>query len=67
MVQAVVTAPEQRVSDESSAGRSVYQSRIRFADGTMYLLRVIVAEEHDQPVILPVYSTSKIRKYWSAE
>jgi hypothetical protein len=33
----------------------------------MYLLRVVVAEEHTPPVIVTVYRTSKVEKYWSAE
>ncbi len=66
MVQAVVNAPEQRLRDESRAGAWVYQSRLRFEDGKMYLLRVVVAEEHAPPVIVTAYRTGKIAKYWSA-
>jgi hypothetical protein len=45
----------------------IYQSRLRFEDGKMHLLRVVVAEEHTPPVIVTAYRTSKIEKYWSAE
>jgi hypothetical protein len=33
----------------------------------MYLLRVVVAEEEQPAVIVTVYRTSKMEKYWSAE
>jgi len=49
------------------AGRSLRQSRFRFKDGKMYLLRVVVAEDEQPPVIITVYRTTKIAKYWSAE
>jgi hypothetical protein len=67
LVRAVMDAPEQRLRDESRAGAWIYQSRLRFEDGRMYLLRVVVAEEHTPPVIVTAYRTSKVTKYWSAE
>jgi len=33
----------------------------------MYLLRVVVAEEHSPPVVVTAYRTSEIEKHWSAE
>jgi hypothetical protein len=67
LVQAVMDHPEQRLADESRAGRWIYQSRLRFEDEKMYLLRVVVADDEHPPVIVTVYRTSKIEKYWSAE
>ena len=67
MVQAVMDAPEQRFRDEPRSGAWIYQSRLWFEDGKMYLLRVVVAEEHVPPLIVTAYRTSKIEKYWSAE
>ena len=61
----VVSSPDQRVPDDSGSGSWVYQSRIRFEDGKIYLLRVVLAEEHIPPVVVTVYKTSKIEKYWS--
>ena len=66
-VQAVIDYPEQRVRDEARAGAWIYQSRLRFEDGRIYLLRVVVAEEHTPAVIVTAYRTSKVEKYWSAE
>jgi hypothetical protein len=67
LVQVVMDRPEQRLVDESRAGRWICQSRLRFEDGKMYLLRVVVAEEEQPAVIITVYRTSKMEKYWSAE
>jgi hypothetical protein len=66
MVDAVLGAPEQRARDESHEGRWIYQSRIRFDDGKLYLLRVVVTEVEPRTVIT-AYRTSKIEKYWRAE
>ena len=33
----------------------------------MYLLRTVVAMEKEPPVVVTVYRTSKIEKYWRAE
>jgi hypothetical protein len=67
MVREVIEEPEQRLPEESRAASWVYPSRLRFEDGRLYLLRVVVAEEHSPPVVVTVYRTSKIEKYWKAE
>ena len=41
LVQAVMDHPEQRFVDESGTGRWIHQSRLRFEDGKMHLLRVV--------------------------
>ena len=67
LVQAVMDRPEQRLADRPRTGRWIHQSRLRFEDEKMYLLRVVVAEDEHPPVIITVYRTSKIEKYWSAQ
>jgi hypothetical protein len=67
MVQAVMDQPEQRLVDESRAGCWIYQSRFAFEDGKIYLVRVVVDEDEEPPVIVTAYRTSKIEKYWSSE
>ncbi len=67
LVQAVMDHPEQRLVDESRTGRWIHQSRLPFEDEKIYLLRVVVAEDEQPPVIITAYRTSKIEKYWSAE
>jgi hypothetical protein len=66
-VEAVLDTPEQRFPDGSRAGRWIYQSRQPFEGGKMYLLRVVVAEDEQPPVVVTVYRTSKTEKYWSVE
>lgn len=53
--------PEQVV--QGSRYRKVYQSRI-VADGRTYLVRLVVEDGQQPPVIVTVYRTSKIEKYW---
>src|SRR5438105_11401971 len=66
LVETVMDDPEQRVQDESVGGRWIYQSRLLFEDGKMYLLRIVVAEDEQPPVVITAYRTSKVEKYWSA-
>jgi hypothetical protein len=65
VVQAVMDHPEQCLVDESCADRWIYQSRLPFEDGKMYLLRVMVDEVEQPPAVITAYRTSKIEKYWS--
>lgn len=53
--------PEQVV--QGGGYRKVYQSRI-VADGRAYLVRLVVEDWQRPPVIVTVYRTSKIEKYW---
>jgi hypothetical protein len=41
----------------------VFQSRI-VTDGKTYLVRLVVEDWHQLPVIVTVYRTRKIEKYW---
>lgn len=61
----VLEKPEQRVPHPG--GKEVLQSRFTSADGKMYLLRIVVAIEKEPPVVVTVYRTSKIEKYWRPE
>ena len=67
LVQAVMDQPEQRIVDESGTGRWIYQSRLAFEDGKIYLVRVVVDEDEEPPAIVTAYRTSKTEKYWSVE
>jgi len=60
-VKSTMRAPEQIV--QGTQNRGVYQSRI-VADGRTYLLRLVVEDWRQPPVIVTVYRTSKIEKYW---
>jgi hypothetical protein len=65
LVQSVLQRPQQIVPEQS--GRVAYQSQVDFGAGKLFLLRVIVAVTTEPPVVVTVYRTSKIDKYWSNE
>ena len=65
MLEAVLEKPQQVVP--AQGGKKAYQSQVRFADGRMFLLRVIVDEGSDPATVVTVYRTTKVRKYWRSE
>ena len=64
-LESVLEDPEQRVPQLGD--KEILQSRFTAGDGKMYLLRVVVATENEPPVVVTVYRTSKIEKYWRTE
>jgi hypothetical protein len=60
----VLQNPEQVVTERD--GRRAYQSQFEFANGKVYLVRAIVDEEAEPSVVITVYRTSRISKYWRA-
>lgn len=62
VVQSVVTDPEQIVSDEN--GNDIYQSRIDFGTERKYLVRVVTTKQEEELLVITVYRSSKIGKYW---
>ena len=65
LVESVLNNPQQIVSERE--GRKAYQAQIdhNFGDSQVFLVRIIVADDVDPAVIITVYRTSKINKYWS--
>ncbi|MGA2052352.1 MAG: DUF4258 domain-containing protein, partial [Opitutales bacterium] len=61
VLEAVLETPEQIVPEIS--GVVCYQSRVTM-NQKPYLLRVIVNETRQPPLVVTVYRTSKIAKYW---
>ena len=61
VLESVLESPEQIVDTHSN--RQAFQSRVEI-DGKRYLVRAIV-EKDDPPLVITVYRTSKIEKYWS--
>lgn len=59
-IQQVLNSPQQIIS--ARPGRKIYQSIVDMG-GKQYLLRLIVDEENP-PVLVTVYRTSKVQKYW---
>jgi hypothetical protein len=60
--EAVLLQPEQILPGRNR--RKIYQSRITFGNERQYLLRVFVDETISPSVVITVYRTSKIQKYW---
>jgi hypothetical protein len=65
MVRALLAAPQQVADDPS--GCKVCQSQVDFGTGKPYLLRVFVNEAVSAALVVTVYRTSKIAKYWRAQ
>ena len=62
----VVTTPEQSV--RVRANREIRQSRfVDPASGKLHLVRVVVDLASDAEIVVTVYRTSKVRKYWRDE
>jgi hypothetical protein len=63
LLERVLRNPEQTMAE--SAGRTAYQSRQNIG-GKMFLVRVIVDSAVDPAVVVTVYRTTKVQKYWRA-
>jgi hypothetical protein len=61
-VDSVLNGPQQIVDEYGD--KKAYQSQIDFGRGKIYLLRVIVNEADNPKVVVTVYKTGKIKKYW---
>jgi len=62
-IERVIKQPEQKF--EARPGRCIYQSRIQCGNPSVeYLDRVIVDADRKPAVVVTVYRTSKVRKYW---
>ena len=59
---AVLHNPEQIVPEHD--GRVAYQSRMTLASGKVHLVRAIVDPGEDEALVVTVYRTSRIAKYW---
>ena len=62
LVESVLDHPQQIVLERD--GRKAYQSQVDFGSGKVFLLRVTVADDINPTVVITVYRTSKIEKYW---
>lgn len=60
-IDQVLQAPAQKVPEVDDI--TCYQSQVEIG-GKRYLLRVMVNETVDPPVVVTVYRTNKIKKYW---
>lgn len=62
MLERVLDNPQQVIVERE--GKKAYQSQIDFGGGRMYLLRAIVNDALDPAVVITVYRTRNIQKYW---
>ncbi|NCQ94800.1 MAG: DUF4258 domain-containing protein [Microcystis novacekii Mn_MB_F_20050700_S1] len=62
MVESVLVSPQQLIPQ--SDGTKVYQSQLDWGKGKIYLLRLVVRDELEPWLVVTVYKTSKISKYW---
>jgi len=60
----IMASPEQIV--DGFNGRKIFQSKFE-SGGKIYLIRLVVEEWHSPPVVVTIYRTSKIEKYWRVE
>jgi hypothetical protein len=61
LAEGVLASPEQKYPVLENL--TCYQSRVEIS-GRPYLLRILVNETVTPPVVVMVFRTSKIRKYW---
>jgi len=58
----VMTNPQQIVLERGN--KKAYQSQMDFGSGKIFLLRAIVVDTISPAVVVTVYRTTKINKYW---
>jgi hypothetical protein len=61
-LDSVLQNPQQIVEDRD--GKKAYQSQFKFENGKTYLVRAIVADNTQPAIVLTVYRTSQIARYW---
>ena len=62
LLEKVLDSPEQII--EQSDKSKVYQSKLIQANNKTYLLRIFINDTFDPIVVISVYLTSKVKKYW---
>jgi len=62
LVESILQNPQQVVDEYGQ--KKAYQSIIDSGTGKDYLVRVIANDSVDPAVVVTVYKTNKIRKYW---
>lgn len=62
LLESVLNNPQQII--EQPDGKKVYQSQLDFGDGKIFLLRAVVVELTHVSLVVTVYRTRKISKYW---
>ncbi|MGH7952530.1 MAG: DUF4258 domain-containing protein [Limisphaerales bacterium] len=61
-VENVLRQPQQTVPERPP--KKAYQSKVDFGAGKIFLLRVIVDDTIEPAIVVTLYRTKKINKYW---
>jgi hypothetical protein len=62
-IEVAMLQPDQKLVDADSPDITIYQSLLN-ENGQMFLLRVFVNTSKDPNVVVTLYKTSKIQKYY---
>jgi hypothetical protein len=62
LVEVVLENPQQTLQQGDEI--TIYQSQLDFGKGKLYLLRVFINTTVDPAVVVTIYRTSQIKKYW---
>jgi hypothetical protein len=65
VVISIVSDPAQMLADENSAGITIFQSIVE-EDDKLFLYRVFVNTQSSPNVIVTLYRTTKIEKYYES-
>lgn len=66
-VSEILQSPQQVIFDSEISEIEIYQSIIKNLKGQNYLIRVFVNRTKNPKLVVTVYKTSKILKYWKDE
>jgi uncharacterized DUF497 family protein len=61
-VEDILENPQQIFTQDEDT--KIYQSQLDLGTGKVYLIRVFINDTIDPAVVVTVYRTSKIQKYW---
>ena len=63
LVESVLQHPQQTLQQNEEI--TIYQSQLDFDTDKLYLIRVFINITRNPAIIVTVYRTSQIQKYWS--
>jgi Domain of unknown function (DUF4258) len=61
-LETLLKNPQQILPDKND--RKIFQSQFLFENGKTYLLRAIVTDSTKPAIVLTVYKTNQIKRYW---
>jgi hypothetical protein len=61
-VEDILNSPQQVLIQED--GIKIYQLQVDFPSGKRYLIRIFLNTTVDPAIVVTLYRTSKIKKYW---